>query len=239
MRKFLSTLIDDIKAELRPQLKDDTDHHFNQIKSGAESGDPEAQYEYGRHYYFQSKGLGHKQAAIWFHKAAEQNHLKAQHYLGRMYSVGRGVEKNLVEAFKWHLNAANLGDADSQETVGVYYQNGWGIDQDYFEAAKWYQKAADQDHFRAINYLGHMYLNGRGVKQDPDKALKLYLETAEQGYPLGMLNIGSMYENGKGVEQNNAEALKWYWRAASEHGDSDGHCLALALEEKIENSTKN
>jgi len=84
-----------------------------------------------------------------------------------------------------------------------------------------------------------MYLNGRGIKQDPDKALELYRETAEQGFSLGMLNIGKMYENGNGVEHSYIEALKWYWRAASENGDSDGHCWALAIEEKIANSTKN
>lgn len=238
MWKFLSTLLEDIKAELHPQL-DDNDQHFNRIKIDAESGDVEAQYEYGRHYYFISKGVERKQALIWFHKAAEQNHIKAQNYLGQMYTFGQGVDKNSTEAFKWYLSAAMLGDASSQETVGHHYQNGWEVDQDYFEAVKWYQKAADQDHFRAKNYLGHMYLSGRGVKQDPDKALELYRETAEQGYPLGMLNIGKMYENGNGVEQSDTEALKWYWRAASEHGDSDGHCWALALEEKIENSNKN
>ena len=40
-------------------------------------------------------------AVEWFRKAAEQNHKVAQHWLGKMYTAGRGVEKDVVTAYAW------------------------------------------------------------------------------------------------------------------------------------------
>jgi TPR repeat protein len=45
------------------------------------------------------------EAANWYRKAAEHGHAKAQYRLGCRYRDGRGVAKNLFEAYKW-LNLA-------------------------------------------------------------------------------------------------------------------------------------
>jgi len=42
-------------------------------------------------------------AVKWFSKAADQNFIPAQGYLAGCYYRGRGVEKDLVEAYKWYL----------------------------------------------------------------------------------------------------------------------------------------
>ena len=48
---------------------------------------------------------GHKWALDWLGRTAEQGHTDAQYNLGLMYSAGRGVPQNDVEAHKW-LNLA-------------------------------------------------------------------------------------------------------------------------------------
>ncbi len=41
---------------------------------------------------------------------AEQGHAQAQVNLGIMYSQGRGVPKDAVQAYRWYTLAANQGD---------------------------------------------------------------------------------------------------------------------------------
>jgi TPR repeat protein len=50
-----------------------------------------------------------KKAAEWFTKAADQGLESAQFFLGQCYQYGRGVDKDLVEAYKWML-LANHGN---------------------------------------------------------------------------------------------------------------------------------
>ena len=67
-------------------------------------------------------GIGTKKdeasAARWFIKAAGHNNPVAQDRAARLFVVGRGVKKDLVEGMKWHLlsSAAGLKDGwlDSQ-----------------------------------------------------------------------------------------------------------------------------
>ena len=50
-------------------------------------------------------GLGrakdYKTAAKYYTLAAEKGHSQAQYFLGELYEDGKGVEKDLKEAFKW------------------------------------------------------------------------------------------------------------------------------------------
>ena len=45
-----------------------------------------------------------------FRLLAEQGHAQAQVNLGIMYSQGRGVPKDTVQAYRWYTLAANQGD---------------------------------------------------------------------------------------------------------------------------------
>ena len=42
-----------------------------------------------------------KQAAIWYRKASDLGHSPSMFSLGVLYQDGRGVQKDLVEAYKW------------------------------------------------------------------------------------------------------------------------------------------
>lgn len=51
----------------------------------------------------------------WFRKAAEQEHLWAQHNLGVLYEKGKGVKPDLAEAYKWYNLAAVHGLTYAEE----------------------------------------------------------------------------------------------------------------------------
>src|ERR1019366_3428360 len=90
------------------------------------------------------------QAADWYRKAAEQNHLLAQFNLGMMYANGQGVAKDDAQSMIWFGRAANLGDAGGQYKMGRSCQRASmdGLPADApearIEAYKWYQLSAAQ-----------------------------------------------------------------------------------------------
>lgn len=45
----------------------------------------------------------------WMRKAAEHGHIVAQWWLGKCHAEGKGVSKNLSQAFYWYEKAANMG----------------------------------------------------------------------------------------------------------------------------------
>ena len=113
--------------------------------------------------------------------AAEQEHPKAQYYLGAMYENGQGVPQDYAEAVRWYRRAAEQGDADAQNNLGGRYYNGQGVPQDYAEAMRWYRQAAEQGLAAAQSNLGVMYDNGLGVPADYVRAHMWYNLAAANG----------------------------------------------------------
>lgn len=77
------------------------------IRSKAEAGDPNAQYDLGVMYY-SGEGVPKDaaEALKWFRKAADQGHAPAQFDLAHMYAKGEGVPKDEAEAYAWYNLAA-------------------------------------------------------------------------------------------------------------------------------------
>jgi len=70
------------------------------------SGYAEAQYSYALSFYvgeFHNENWG--KYAEWSYIAAEQGHARAQNTMGSLYLNGRGVEKDLIESYKWRTLA--------------------------------------------------------------------------------------------------------------------------------------
>jgi len=90
--------------------------------------------------------LTRQEAAMWLHKAAEQNYAIAQNALGE----GKGGPLSRDEAIYWFRKAAEQGLGVAQVHLASYYW--WVFEPDFFivnlgtnkeEASKWYGKAAD------------------------------------------------------------------------------------------------
>lgn len=94
---------------------------------------------------------------------AAKGHAQAQFNLGVMYHTGKGVEKDLGEAYSWFLLAAEQGLPQAQNHVGYFLENGIAVSQDHIKAASWYRLAAKQGYWTAQENLGGMYLHGKGV----------------------------------------------------------------------------
>ena len=73
---------------------------------------------------------------------AELGDASAQIKLGLLYSDGKGVSQDDVEAVKWFQRAAGQGDAVAQTCLGMAYAGGLGVSQDLVLAYMWCSLAA-------------------------------------------------------------------------------------------------
>ncbi|GMU91321.1 MAG: hypothetical protein AMXMBFR4_03790 [Candidatus Hydrogenedentota bacterium] len=180
------------------------------LRSKADGGDADAQYELGTLYY-RGEGVGQDfaEAAAWYRKAAEQGLADAQFALGEMYAVPLGVPKDPAAVVEWFRRAAEQGHAQAQMSLAGIHAEGRGVEQDLAEAAKWYRKAAEQGVAEGQFMLGHAYYSGRGVQQDLEEARKWYGLAAEQGLAEGQAGLAWMYYKGRGLDPDPVRAYMW------------------------------
>ncbi len=72
------------------------------LKNLAAKGDPKAEYDLGKLYYY-GKGVpkSYFKAAYWAKKSAAQGNAKAEYALGVLYFYGQGVPKNYSKVTYW------------------------------------------------------------------------------------------------------------------------------------------
>ncbi|MYM75758.1 sel1 repeat family protein [Duganella sp. FT109W] len=113
---------------------------------------------------------------------AQAGNADAEHLLGLMYYMGRGVPQDYKAALEWHRKAALKGKADAQYVVGAMYYTGNAVIQDHKQAVGWFRKAAEQGHVQAQQVLGLMYrYHMGGVPQDNVIAYMLWNLAAANG----------------------------------------------------------
>lgn len=80
--------------------------------------DPRSFYQIG-YMYDHGEGVAQdgKEAAVWYRKAAEKGHAKAQYRLGMLYSTGFGVEQDQKEAERWFRRAAGQGFRPAKDAI--------------------------------------------------------------------------------------------------------------------------
>jgi uncharacterized protein len=98
-------------------------------------------------------------------KRAQAGDPNAQNELGLLYSEGRGLPQNFLEAKDWFKKAADKGHAGAQVNLGTLYSLGRGAPYSDHMALFWFQKAAEQRNALAFAKLGMMYERGRAVPQ--------------------------------------------------------------------------
>ncbi len=88
---------------------EDYDTALAELRSLAEAGQAEAQYQLGL-MYDEGYGVeyGDVEATAWFRRAAEQGMPEAQFNLGQSYASGVGVVDDPVHAHKWFNIAAAI-----------------------------------------------------------------------------------------------------------------------------------
>ncbi len=136
---------------------------------------------------------------------AEDGDLFHMYIVGRSFSYGYPVEKDLHKAVYYLSKPAQSGHAESNlELAYVCSELG-----DQKLAFKHFKAAADNNHPEAQSAVGEMYARGIGVEVNYPMAHKYLLEAANAGIAGAQSHLGVLYSGGLGVEMDKEEAFKW------------------------------
>lgn len=160
-------------------------------------------------------------ARIKLEQEAETGNALAIYDLGRIYSLGLGIEKNSDAADEYYVKAlAGFQQVESRKPwkyteyrIGKMHAAGQGTDQDYQKAAEWFRLSAEKKYKYAQYSLGALYHRGQGVEQDLDKTFELYLKSAKQGFPYADFEVAKMYRDGIGTDKDETKARQYFQRA--------------------------
>ena len=144
---------------------------------------------------------------------AKAGNADAQHLLGLMYYMGRGVPRDYRQAFSWHYKAAVQGKADAQYVIGAMYYTGNSVPQDHQLAVQWFRKAAEQGHPDAQHALVLMYCyHVAGMPQDLVIAYMLWNLAAASGHHNAIEQRASLARQMTQEQVDEAQALSRNWK---------------------------
>lgn len=144
---------------------------------------------------------------------AKAGNADAQHLLGLMYYMGRGVPQDYKQAFTWHQKAAVQGKADAQYVIGAMYYKGNAVPQDQKQAVYWFRKAAEQGHPEALYALALMYrYHVAGMPQDVVIAYMLWNLAAANGHANSANQRASVARVMSQEQVEEAQALSRTWK---------------------------
>ncbi len=216
---------------------------YEEIKKLAKQGDSEKQYDLGWGYMngFVTSSREPKKGFYWISKAANQENVNAEYYLGYMYNYGFGIDQDLKKSFYWFAKAARQENVDkgkrynhkeAQYNLATMYLWGKGTTVDYEKALYWFTKLAEQRHEKSQYFLGMMYYVGAGTTVDHKKAGELFIKAAKSNHSDAQFMIGQMiyhkeYEiqgyaktvNGEidYIIPNKEVAARWIKKAVNSH----------------------
>ncbi|MGP0017323.1 MAG: GAF domain-containing protein [Candidatus Sulfotelmatobacter sp.] len=96
---------------------------FEQLRQMAENTDPAAENALGLRYFQgdEKNGIARNEteAFRWFSRAADHGNLAAQAKLGALYWGGRGVPKDVQQAYFWTVLARARGDEENKDLAAI------------------------------------------------------------------------------------------------------------------------
>lgn len=179
---------------------------FDYIREAAELGYADAQFSVGEKYIYGCKELWLNEdselAFVWYKKAAEKHHSRAELMVAYMYENGIGIACNTELAVEWYKKSADDGDADAMNNLANCYSVGRGVASDKNMAFQYYLKSAKNGNAMAMYNCGNSYYLGNGVQSNTEQAFVWFKKALDAGYIKAKYNLANMYYSGIGTEQN-------------------------------------
>ena len=137
-----------------------------QLNGCGNETDPKKAFEKGDY------GTAYK---LWL-PLAEDGNAEAQNYLGILYYLGFGVQKDYKKALQWYGRAAKAGYPDAQRNYGDMINFGRGVPKDNYQAYKWYFAASQQGNEKAEKQIEVIAASGN---LSPNQQMHAKLEANE------------------------------------------------------------
>jgi len=156
-------------------------------------------------------------AFAWFQKAAAQDHIEANSWLGRCYRDGIGTEQNVEMSFNCFRFAAEHDCVEAQYDLARCYFEGKGIQKNAVLGLQWCEMAAENGFAKAQYLLACRYLDGVGVSKNFEQGFAWLNRVAQIDDSIiedkVMLRLAEAYK-GIDVEQSDTLALQWLEKVA-------------------------
>jgi len=212
--------------------------------SAAQKGNADAQATVGDGYYLGTIGEeDHKQAAVWYQLAADQNHPFGTNNLAIFYAKGLGgLKADPEKALKLHSRAAYLGSNYAQTAMGSYYIKGDLVEEDKSEGFAWTWIAVENKSEYAEKKIGFIvqdltpeeYFKGRKRIAE----IKKLMAEGKVDQPVIFKKFSSD-TMAKRAQEEIAEFKSIH--AKAEKGDAEAQCQVARLYERgdgVESSNK-
>ncbi|MCQ2256573.1 MAG: sel1 repeat family protein [Bacteroidaceae bacterium] len=178
------------------------------LRKAAEKGNADAQFNLAV-MYRDGEGchVDYSQALIWFEKAANNIHPRADAYgaIGQMYQNGFGVARDLSKAKICYEKGANMGSSFSMLCLFRIYRDVGDLD----NAFVWAKKAADAGDEEAA-FKVYVFLKDKDLKT----AMKYLKKSADGGNAIAMFWYGYRQMFGEGVTRNEDAGYELIRKAA-------------------------
>ncbi len=149
-----------------------------------------------------------REAAEYFQKAAEKEHVDAQYQLACAYYYGEGVKKNEELCVQWLEKAAAKSHKEAMELLnGIQEKQKIKREKADFKSSL---KQAEKGEAYAQSRVAEFYLNGTGVKKDIQKGIEWYEKASETDEGYAARQLAKLYAEGGIIPVDEERAA--YWR---------------------------
>lgn len=155
-----------------------------------------------------------KGAAADFAAAYDAGDAEGAFYLGRLFELGLGTERDEMRAANLYSAAAEKGSLRAKTRLGLMYHEGRVLLRDYTEGTRLLCEAADGGDADGQLNCGLALQAGRGVAADEAKAISYIEKSATQGNILAMNVLGQHY-----VAKGDTDKAATYLKDAAERGN--------------------
>lgn len=225
------------------RMQEMTREQWNQLKSKAQGGDSEAQWEVGcwlEDGLVDSCGVvfvhpDARAALRWYRQSAIAGNSAGQMHFGVCLCAGRGVRRDKAEALRWFKRALRQGDPSAPGNIASVYKDRGN----HRRAMFWYQRAIACGDGDALVEVGRGYYTGIGVRRNPKRAVRCFRKAiisktiTQAGREDAMFRLGLAFHEGRGVKKSNGRAVRWL----SQANRDDDHAEANNLIERITKET--
>jgi len=124
-----------------------------------------------------------KEAARFFHPAANKGDADAQSALAQCYVLAQGIREDHDKAAHYFRLAADQGHARGRCQLGQLYLHGIGVQQSHDEGVRYHRLAADQEYPPSLLALGAILIDNEHLPAD-ERTLEPSLANAREGAKL-------------------------------------------------------
>lgn len=187
-----------------PGIQHDLEKGQKLILNAAAKGDVDAARVVGQGYLSGWMGsIDPARAVKYFKFAVDRDDAKTMFYLAVLYSTGRGVAKDDLEADRLTEKAAALGHREALTFLGVRRMQAYaqGISDDPSDALKWLERAAELNEPTAMLSLAMYYTEfaARSGRADLAKGMELLKECVDRtAHPACAMSYATFLDNGFG-----------------------------------------